>query len=80
MCDNFLTSNQQILSETQWEALEASWNAAGEAIECVNSGVLGDLKSEIEKLCSKTTCDYATQQLILNGLGKIQTLGKKTLP
>jgi hypothetical protein len=59
-CDNFLTSNQLILNQAQWEALQTSWQNAGNAVECTTSSTVGDLKSEIEKLCSLTTCDYQT--------------------
>jgi hypothetical protein len=79
VCDNFLTSDQQILNETQWGALQTQWIAAGQAIECTQSQTLGDIKEEIEQLCSMTKCDYPTQQAITQGLKKIQQLGKNTL-
>ena len=65
-CDNFLTANQQILTEQEWQALQASWNASGQAVECTNSGALAANKAEIEKLCSKTPCSYALKALIAN--------------
>ncbi len=83
VCDNFLTSNQVILDEAAWLALQASWNAQGQAVECTQSGTLGSLKSELEKLCSETPCDYPTQQAVAKvtaALEKIETLGKNKIP
>lgn len=76
VCDNFLTSNQQILTPDEWNALQSKWVAAGEATECTESKTLGDIKAEIEELCSKTPCNYEVQQAITKGLEKIQSLGK----
>ena len=75
-CDNFLTSNPETLSELQWEQLEASWMNQGYAVECTSSNSLGAIKTEIEELCSKTSCDYPTVQAILAGLKKVQNLGE----
>lgn len=57
-CDWFLHSDQQILTESQWEALQESWAAKGDALECTTSTSLGDIKAELEQLCSKTACTY----------------------
>lgn len=77
-CDNFLTSNQLILTEDQWQALMAQWIADGNAVECTTSETVGDIKGEIEKLCSGVpwpyTCDYATKSVIINGLTKVMNL------
>jgi len=62
VCDNFLTSNQLILSQDQWNA-------------CTTSKTVGDIKAEIEELCSRVSCDDLTQTAILNGLNKIKKLG-----
>jgi hypothetical protein len=75
-CDNFLTSNKQILNEAQWQALIVQWQDAGQALECIPSGAYGDLKAEIEKLCSVHKCDEATKQVLLKGLARIQSLQK----
>lgn len=75
VCDNFLISNQLILTELEWQALQAKWIAAGQAVECTQSQTLGDIKGEIEKLCSMTACNYAVKTKILKGLTKIQNLG-----
>lgn len=79
VCDNFLTANQIILTEDQWIALQASWNAQGEAVECTRSNTLGDIKKEIERLCSLAPCSYPVKKKILEGLNKIQALGKDQL-
>lgn len=74
VCDNFLTSNQLILDETQWQALQTTWISQGKAVECTNSDTLGDIKTEIEQLCSVTSCDYETQAKIVKGLLKLKNL------
>jgi len=60
-CDNLLTKNQRILSEPEWNALLQSWITAGNAIEVTTSQTFGDLKLELEKLCtaSKLQCVQA---------------------
>lgn len=72
VCDNFLTSNQLILSKAAWDALQKKWGA----VECTSAVTIGDLKQELEKLCSVAKCDYATKQLITEGLQKIEALGR----
>lgn len=63
-CDGFLTSNPQSLTEDQWVALQSQWNAAGSAVECVQSASLAQLKGELEKACSAGRCTYETAQAI----------------
>jgi hypothetical protein len=75
-CDNFLSSNQQILSQDQWIDRQNQWIASGQAVECTTSQTVGDIKAEIEKLCSVASCDESTKNAIVNGLIKIQNLGK----
>lgn len=70
-CDNFLTSDPQSLNQDQWAALQASWNAAGSAVECVESASLAQLKGEIEKACSVGRCTYAESSAIQNFFLKI---------
>lgn len=82
VCDNFLTDNQLILDEAQWVALQADWITHGQAVECTQAQVVGDLKSEIEKLCSVSSCTYETKQKvdqIISSLQKIETTGQKSL-
>ena len=76
VCDNFLIANQVILTQAEWENAQRNWVNAGLAVECTTSNTLGDLKREIEKLCSLTPCDYPTKARILQGLTKLQTLGE----
>ena len=75
ICDNFLTSNQMILSEADWQALQASWINSGNAVECTTSKTVGDIKKELEQLCSVAKCDDVAQKKIVDGLNKIQSLG-----
>jgi len=79
-CDNFLTSHQLVLNELQWIQLQQSWNKSGQAVECTSSGTIGDIKKEIEQLCSVAACDSSTQVTIIRGLEKIRTLGMDRLP
>ena len=81
-CDNFLTSNQQIYDEVEWESLLASWNAQGDAAECMPSSALGNLKAEIEQLCSVETCDDQTvkaKQALLKGINQAIVSGQRSL-
>jgi hypothetical protein len=81
-CDNFLTSNPQTLTELQWEALKASWNASGNAVVCTTSGAIGSLKVEIEQLCSRTKCSYQTAaaaKIVAAALGRLQMKAEAAL-
>lgn len=75
VCDNFLTHKPQTLNETDWEALQASWVAKGYAIEVTESNAVGDLKDELEKLCSRSPCDTDmtdTVQALIQTLARMQ--------
>lgn len=73
-CDNFLISDPQTVT---WATEQSIWASQGYATECVNSEALGDIKKEIESLCSLAPCDYETEQKIISGLKKIQELGNE---
>lgn len=75
VCDNLLTSNPETLNQDQWVERQSEWMSNGWAVECTTSHAIGDIKAEIEKLCSKTKCDYDTQKAITEGLAKVQNLG-----
>lgn len=75
-CDNVFTAHQIILTEPEWQALQAEWASHGQATECTQASTIGDIKAEIEKLCSEVDCDYPTQQKIIKGLSKVQRMGK----
>lgn len=72
-CDNFLTKNQLILNEEDWQKLQALWNG----VECTSSKTLGDIKGELEKLCSLAPCSYDMKKAI-EGLDKILGISQKT--
>lgn len=77
VCDNFLTSNQLILDQAAWEAMQASWDG----VECTSSKTLGDIKTELEQLCSKTPCTYPQKQqlkLALKHIDKIMALSQRS--
>ncbi len=66
VCDNFLTSNQLTLNRTQWQALKDTWESQGDAVVSIRSSDLANLKAEIEKLCSTTSCTYQQIQQIVS--------------
>lgn len=74
VCDQFLVSNQLILTEAEWLNLQATWQAAGNATECTSSSTLGDIKTELEQLCSKTPCTYAQAQQIKTAVHNIERI------
>ena len=78
-CDNFLTSAPLTLTRQEWYQMQESWIAEGQAVECTKSSTLGDIKGEIEKLCSRTKCDYNTKKAISEGLTKLSVLGQKEI-
>lgn len=80
VCDWFLHSDQQILTEPQWITQQVLWQSQGQAVECVNSQTLGNIKKEIEKLCSVWKCSYSAQTKITTGLQKLQTMGESNIP
>lgn len=78
-CDNFLTANQQILTEAEWQAMKASWVASGNAVECTSSQSVGDLKAEIEKLCSKYPCNYPGAKQLMRALKKMHRTAQRSV-
>lgn len=76
VCDNFLTSNQRILDQAGWETQQDAWAAQGLSTECTNSKTVGDIKREIEKLCSLAPCDYVVKMKLIHSLDKIEKLGR----
>lgn len=76
-CDWFLHSDPQTLTDQQWSDLQAQWLSQGLATECINSDALGSIKSEIEDLCSRVSCDEETKDAIIAGIERIQMLGLK---
>lgn len=75
VCSFFLEPGGVTLTQSQWQDLEASWNSQGEAVECVSSQTISDIKKEIEQLCTVASCDYATKKKILTGLGRLADMG-----
>lgn len=78
VCDQFLVSNQQILSHDEWVATQAQWNAEGKGVECVPTSAIADLKKEVEKLCSVVKCNYIIKQKIIAGLERLQATAALT--
>ena len=80
--DNLLTSNPHIVDESTLEAQMLWWMNQGQAMDCVNSGAIGDLKGVVEKACSAYPCTYQERQavdaalLILNRLEKNHALAQ----
>jgi hypothetical protein len=79
-CDDFLDSNQLQLNPQQWATLLNSWYAAGDPPVCMRASAVGNVKAEIEKLCSEYPCDYLTQQAITQGLMRLQNMSRVKRP
>lgn len=80
VCDNFITHKPETLSESEWQARIISWEAKGWALECTTSDAVGNLKSELEQLCSRTTCDNDTSdavRMVVGVLSKMENTAKK---
>jgi len=82
-CDDFLDSNPQTLSASQWNDTTALWNSQGDAVACMRSSSEGQLKSEIEKLCTDAPwyapCDEQTKITLIRGLTRLYSLQTKVL-
>lgn len=76
VCDDLLDSNQTTLTPQQCQDFQGAIFSSGQSVIITNSGAIADFKEEIEKLCSRTKCDEQTQQALVNGLNKIEGLGK----
>jgi hypothetical protein len=79
-CDNFLTKKPQTLNPAQWEVLQQQWILKGWALEVTESDTVGNIKTELEQLCSKTACDDETSQAVddlVQVLAKMQNTAKK---
>lgn len=74
VCDDFLSSDQHTLTETQWQALQSTWNSQGQAVVCVQSQTIAQIKAEIEKACSSVNCSYQQVAQVLSGLKKIESM------
>ena len=58
-CDDFLKPNARDLDKDQWEAEQKSWEDAGCVEEVTHSCFTSQLKGEIEKLCTVSSCTEA---------------------
>lgn len=80
VCDNFLTSQPVTLSQAAWESQTMAQENSGLAIEVITSDALGNLKKEVELLCSNTKCDYKTKAAaatIAANIDRLKALGDK---
>ena len=80
VCDNFLSSQPLTLSQQAWESQVLAQIKQGLAPEVITSDALGNLKKEVENLCSNAPCDYSTKQAAANiaaNIGRLKDLGDK---
>ena len=56
-CDNLLTSNPIIIPQPAWDSMR-------EGMFCESNQAVGDIKAEIESLCSKTPCSYQVKEAL----------------
>lgn len=59
----------ETLTDAQGQVDKQTWDSMRVGMACTTTDTLSEIKSEIEKLCSATTCDYETVQSVL---GRIQ--------
>lgn len=78
ICDDFLQSDQKILTQEEWELKEADWNSQGQAVECTTSDAIGNIKAELEKLCSRYPCNESVKKS-LESIERLQDLGTEAL-
>jgi hypothetical protein len=71
-CDNFLTSDPEVYDESEWELLELSWEQSGNAVECMPSSALSQLKASLEKLCSVGKCTYQEKAAVHKFFARIK--------
>lgn len=83
VCDWFLTSNPETLTEDQWTARQALWNVQGDAVSCTRSSSQGAVKKEIEDLCSNmpwyARCGYQAKKKLADGFQRMDDLSARAL-
>lgn len=57
----------ETLSELSGSVSKEDWDQMRIGMACTTTDVVGEIKAEIEKLCSKTQCDY---EKVEEALGK----------
>lgn len=62
---NLLTPGSEIVPPDQW-------NPMREGMFCMSPQSFGDIKTEIEELCSKTTCSYQVKQALQGFTGRVE--------
>lgn len=67
---NFLTPGSKIILKSQWDTMR-------EGMFCMDADSYGDFKSEIEELCSATTCTYEMIQAVMDSYSEKLEGGKK---
>jgi hypothetical protein len=75
-CNTFMSGNKQILTQQEWIDLQAQWLSNGQVQEVTISSSVGALKAAVEKLCSEQSCEQSAKILLLNGLSRMELLGK----
>jgi hypothetical protein len=70
-CDNFLTNDPATLNPTDFITWEQSVESSGQVIEVTTSNAIGSIKTELEQLCTKTSCTYPTQQALKKAIKEL---------
>jgi hypothetical protein len=52
---------------------KAAWDSMREGMVCMSAAALGDIKAEIEELCSKVPCNEQQVQALEMAFWRIQT-------
>lgn len=50
---------------------KAAWDSMREGMVCMSASAIGDLKAEIEQLCSRTACDEKTVQTFREAFARV---------
>jgi hypothetical protein len=66
-CNNFLTQAPLTVPEPQWDQVR-------EGEFCINASAYGNIKRELEDLCSKTECTYAQKQQVNKAISLIDRM------
>lgn len=57
MITHFFSTESQDISKAAWDSIR-------EGMTCMSPEAIGDIKGEIEKLCSKVTCTQVTNSIM----------------
>ena len=66
---NFLSTGSTIIDKAAWDSMR-------EGMFCMSSDAIGDIKGEVEKLCSRTSCTYEQKQYFYEFMVRVSNARK----